>query len=251
MHWADSYGLALSEERRGEAQLRRVERMLDHLLAREPGPLAVARPVGGRLVGVCRHFSVLLAAMLRAKGVPARARCGFGAYFHAGEFVDHWVCEHWDAAARRWVLADAQLDRLQRDRLGIDFDPLDVPRDRFVIAGDAWAACRSGDADPQRFGILDLHGLWFVAGNVVRDAAALNDMEMLPWDVWGAMPQPDEAIDADRLAFLDHLAVLTRAPDAHSAELRGAYEDHRLRVPDAVFNALLGRMDTVGRDGRW
>ena len=32
-----------------------------------------------RFVGNCRHFTVLLCAFLRARGVPARARCGFGA----------------------------------------------------------------------------------------------------------------------------------------------------------------------------
>ena len=35
-----------------------------------------------------------------------------------------------------------------------------------------------------KYGIFDLRGLWFVAGNVMRDFAALNNMEMLPWDVW-------------------------------------------------------------------
>ena len=31
-----------------------------------------------------------------APGVPARARCGFGAYFEKGKFVDHWVTEYWN-----------------------------------------------------------------------------------------------------------------------------------------------------------
>jgi hypothetical protein len=32
-----------------------------------------------------------------------------------------------------------------------------------------------------------MRGLWFVAGNLLRDAAALNNMGMLPWDAWGAI----------------------------------------------------------------
>jgi hypothetical protein len=32
-----------------------------------------------------------------------------------------------------------------------------------------------------------MHGLWFSAGNLVRDIAALNNRETLPWDFWGAM----------------------------------------------------------------
>ncbi|MFZ1427248.1 MAG: transglutaminase-like domain-containing protein [Geminicoccaceae bacterium] len=245
LYWADSYGVTLTEERREEPHLRGVEAMLDRLLALDGRPLATTRPPATRLVGVCRHFTVLLAAMLRAQGIAARARCGFATYFDRERSLDHWVCEYWRADARRWVLVDAQLDALQRERLRVDFDALNVPRDRFVVAGEAWRACRAGSADPGRFGILDQFGLWFVAGNVVRDLAALSDREMLPWDVWGAMPQPDEAIDAERLRLLDRVAVLTEAPDDHPAELRRAYADERLRVPASVFNAVRGRLEPV------
>jgi hypothetical protein len=213
--------------------------MLDRLLAHDGRPLSAARPVALRLVGVCRHFSVLLVAALRAQGVPARARCGFGSYFERGCFYDHWVCEYWSAAEERWIRVDAQIDSVQRAILDVDFDVLDVPHDRFLIAGDAWVRCREGRADPAKFGIFDLRGLWFVAGNLVRDLAALNRMELLAWDQWGAMPGPDRPLGDERLALFDRLATLTRAPDREFAELRRLYEgDDRLRVPATVFNAV-------------
>jgi hypothetical protein len=243
-HWAPAYGVALSDERRSGSQIRFVEQMLERLLAE---PLTIARPVGERLVGVCRHFSLLLVAMLRSQGVPARARCGFGSYFNSGSFEDHWVCEYWNAAAERWVRVDPQIDEVQRARLPIDFDLLDVPSDRFLVAGDAWVRCRTGEADPARFGIFDMRGLWFIAGNLVRDLAALNNMEMLPWDVWGAMAGPDESIGDERLELFDRLAALTRAPDHAFPELRELYEsDGRLRVPSTVFNAVLNRPEAIG-----
>jgi hypothetical protein len=40
-----------------------------------------------------------------------------------------------------------------------------------------------------------MHGLWFIANNIVRDIAALNNREMLPWDVWGAMRRQDSELD--------------------------------------------------------
>ena len=245
-YWADSYGVTLPEARGGESHIRALEPMLDCLLARDAGPLTVARPAERRFVGVCRHFTLLFVALLRAKGIPARSRCGFGTYFQPGWYVDHWVAEYWHAVEGRWVLADAQLDAIQRRAMAIDFDPLDVPRDRFVIGGDAWALCRKGAADPARFGIHDIAGLWFVAGDLLRDVAALNTVEMLPWDVWGAMPAPDETMDDDLLAYFDHLAALTHEPDAAFAELRALYaSDERLRVPATVFNATRNRQETV------
>jgi len=245
-HWAPAYGVTLSDERKRESQIRPVERMLERLLAHDNQSLAVARPLDARLVGVCRHFTVLLVAMLRAKGIAARARCGFGTYFNAGTFEDHWVCEYWNTSEERWVLVDAQIDELAQTKLKLDFDVLDVPRDRFVVAGDAWAQCRAGEADPSTFGIFHMRGLWFIAGNVLRDLAALNNMEMLPWDVWGAMLGPDESPQADALALFDRLAALTRAPDSPLTELRKVYEsDERLRVPATVFNAVLQQMEAV------
>ena len=137
--------------------------------------------------------------MLRAQGVAARARAG-SAHFVPGEFVDHWVVEYWGKAQDRWRLIDSQLDALQKAALKIDFDPLDTPRDRFIIAGDAWTQCRAGKLEPIKFGIIDMRGLWFIAGNVMRDFAALNNVEMLPWDCWGPAPPSDEALEPDRLA---------------------------------------------------
>jgi hypothetical protein len=189
----------------------------------------------------------MLVTMLRAKGVPACSRCGFAAYFNPPNFEDHWVCEYWDAQERRWRLADPQIDDVWRRRLDIRFDTLDLPRAQFLTASDAWRRCRSGEANEQQFGIsfVGLRGLWFVAGSLVRDMAALNKMEMAPWDVWGAQPKPEGEFD---LSFFDELAALTRDPDHTFVELRRRYdEDKGLCVPPTVFNALNGRREAINR----
>ena len=245
-HWAGAYKVELTPAKAMQQHLRGTAATLDVLLANNAAPLGERREPADRAVGVCRHFSVVTAAILRAQGVPARARVGFGAYFEPGKFVDHWVVEHWSKADDRWVLTDAQLDGLQRKALKIDFDPLDVPRDRFIIAGDAWTQCRAGEADASKFGIFDMWGLWFIAGNVMRDFAALNNVEMLPWDCWGADPAPHTRLSDEQLGLFDRLAALTLEPDRRFAELRDLYaSDAALRVPAEVFNAVAQRTERV------
>jgi Transglutaminase-like superfamily len=243
----DFYGVEPSENRLSEIHLRPIAERLARIMELDDQPLHIARKPERRALQRCNSFALMLVTMLRAKGVPARSRCGFAAYFNPPNFEDHWVCEYWDAQDRRWRLADPQIDDVWRRRLGIHFDTLDLPRTQFLTASDAWRRCRSGEADEQQFGIsfAALRGLWFVAGSLVRDMAALNKMEMAAWDVWGAQPQPRAEFD---LAFFDGLAALTRDPDRTFAELRRRYDaDDHLRVPPTVFNALNRRPEAINR----
>jgi hypothetical protein len=61
------------------------------------------------------------------------------------------------------------------------------------------------------------------------------------------MPAPASILDAGAVAFFDHLALLTAKPDEALPELRRlAQSDERVRVPQVVFNALLGRAEPFG-----
>ena len=239
--WAERYGLKLSEERKQEVQIRAVSRKLARILELDARRLTEPRALDKKLVGNCRDYSVLLVAMLKYQGVPARARCGFATYFLPNHYEDHWVIEYWNVEQRRWVLVDSQLDAFQREALKIDFDVLDVPRDRFVGGGKAWQMCRIDQASPDDFGIFDMHGLWFVRGDFVRDVASLNQMELLPWDGWGLVGKRDEEMSADDMAFLDHVAELTCGDVPLFDAVRSLYEqDARLRVPPAITTYLDG-----------
>jgi Transglutaminase-like superfamily len=233
------YGLKLSSHERDLANIRSVARMIEEIERRSAKPLRETRAPAERMPCVCRHFSSFIAAMLREQGVPARARCGFGTYFSPGLFEDHWVAEYWNAAERRWVLVDAQLDDVQRRTFRVDFEPTDVPHDRFILAGDAWQQCRAGRADPDLFGLslINEHGLWWIAQNLIRDLASLNRVEMLPWDVWGMMPGPTETISDDDTTFIDQVAMLTLGGDDVIAALQEIYDDPRVKVSRKVFNA--------------
>ncbi|MBX4894616.1 transglutaminase domain-containing protein [Rhizobium bangladeshense] len=242
------YNYKVPEARRGESHIRPMEKMLDALLVLDDRPLSVARPPEKRLVGICRHYMLLSVAILRQHGIPARGRGGFATYFNPGKFEDHWVCEYWKAADGRWALLDSQLDEVFIRNLGIGFDIHDVPRAQFLTASEAWRRCRSGELDPSLFGIEfeQLRGLWFIAGNLIRDLATLNGREVLPWDVWGAQPALNATLSRSELDFFDELALITADPDSNFDALSRRFsEDNKLRLPQTVFNALRRRQESV------
>lgn len=244
--WGERYGLNLPEGRKAEVQLRTMERRLARILELDPSPFTTPRPNEKKIVGNCRDFSVTLASMLQSKGIPARPRCGFGAYFLPNHYEDHWVCEYLNEAEQRWILVDAQLDELQRDVLKISFDPLDVPRDQFIVGGAAWKMCRRGDADPDQFGIFDMHGMDFVKGDFIRDVAALNKVELLPWDCWGMILMEHATLPPDDLSMLDRLADLTAMDVPNFALVRQLYEsDPRLRVGESIQSYVNGNMQQI------
>ena len=236
------YGVVISEERSEESNIRNFEQLLNAIYAVDKSSLRKARPPKKRLVGVCHHFAKILVGFLRTKNIPARMRYGFGSYFNPGFFEDHSLCEYWNAEEARWVLVDPQFDDVWVKRLQIKHDVFDVPRDQFLVGGDAWINCRENGLDSSKFGIFqaDMRGLWFIAGVLVKDIAALNKMEMLQWDAWGIMPRPKNKMrDKKRLLFFDQLAALTCNSDLNFKRILQVYEDKsmRLYVPDRVFNA--------------
>ena len=219
----DHYGVTLTDEQKQTVHLRKVSDIIGAVLAIDDRPLGEARPPEKRLATNCRGYTVLAETLLRHAGVPARARCGFGAYFGETK-VDHWVVEFHDG--ERWRMLDAQIDDVLRASIGIGFDTTDVTRDQFVIAGDAWQRCRAGKDDPKDYGLPGAGaGYWWIAGNMLRDAAALNDVEALPWDCWDPMPGPEQDPDWD---FFEGLAKRTVADE----------RDPAVRVPAEVFNAV-------------
>lgn len=242
------YGASLTPIQADAIHERDTARLLDLVRSVDPRPLHEARPAADRVGARCHAFSRVTVALLRAAGVPARARCGFGAYFVPGQLEDHWVAEYWDPSAARWKMVDAQLDATWIEMIGFGGDPLDVGAEEFVTAGHAWRAWRSGELDDGRCGLtsIDEHGAHWIAGNLRLDLAAINKVEMLPWDVWGTGWEPGEEPTGEQLVLFDEVAALTVDPDAHLAELRDRYEtDDSLRMDGTVFNVARGRTETV------
>ncbi|QLF69930.1 transglutaminase domain-containing protein [Peteryoungia desertarenae] len=240
------YGIDLNDDRAQDIHIRQVDQILQRLTEIGSPQLLSERQPQHRMAARCGTFALLLLALLRHHGIPARSRAGFADYFSSATFEDHWVVEYWDADCKTWRYADPMFDAVWQQRLGIQHDILNVPKAKFLTAAEVWKRCRLREMDPDRVGIshANLYGLFFIAGSLIRDIAAFCRVEMLPWDVWGAQPRPDDALDPEKLAYFDDLAEHMLSADSNPVLIERLYAtDQRLTVPTHVFNALRNRTE--------
>lgn len=254
--WLSSYGIEFKDSQRYDFHDIDMAAVLDKAVALDERSLAIPRAPEKRVIGCCREFATLLTAFLRGKGIPARSRCGFAAYFdRSSKWEDHWVCEYWERGQKRWILVDPQMDPFQESTLALAFSPLDIPRAQFLSGGEAWRLCRQGElrsedfgigGDPARYGLRSLRGLWFVRGNLLRDFASLNKVETVPlllrlsrglsWEPWRLVGAADNELTDEDLGLLDQLAEHAAAPDVYFAAVRALYETTSdLHPPDDIL----------------
>lgn len=214
------YGFRLPEGREIEPNTRYMEKILDKIIGLDDSPLTMEREPQKRFIGLCRDFALMLCSVLRYQGTPARVRCGFANYFHEKEHVDHWVCEYWNKDTKKWVLVDVEVGKDERKHYSIpdSFNNLDIDHDQFWLSSTAWKKIRNGEQDPNLFGVtsIDITGAWFVRANLFRDLAALNKIELCPWDYTKHSDKKWETLDEmpeNELEKLDNLAELIRSND--------------------------------------
>ena len=214
-------GLSFSPERHADEKRFGAVATLQGILRLDASPLTAERSVERKMLGYCYHFALLHCAFLRAKGIPARARCGFAAYYRQGAWIDHWVTEYWDGHG--WLLIDADSGR----------DSL--TRDDFRDAGTAWLRCRAGQSDPFRYGNHVLWGWDELRGSLVNDLGALNKIEVGDWSWCDALqvePLDQPHTTMDRL--MDSVAPAVSAASSVE-ELQRAYACDALLQPPVTL----------------
>lgn len=215
LEWIGAYGLSEHDLARPSRDTLSFAGRLGGLAESDPRPLHVQRAASARAAGTCRDFALMLCGLLRHQRIPARVRCGFAAYFREARWEDHWICEYWLEAERRWRRVDAQLDDVLVERLGVAFDPTDLPQDAFMTADEAWLSCRATLDDAEAFGHGPACGLWFIRVNVMRDHLVLNGAEVSAWDGWRNANTAHHALSDDEMqaadAVAEHPMQITRA----------------------------------------
>ncbi len=182
---AEGMGITVPEYAETDKNLRSVEKLLSTLLARDDRPLTEKRELPNYLYCTCHDFSLIAAATLRSRAVPARLRVGFVNYLTNNFWEDHWLCEYYQDD--KWQLFDPQMGKQARTNFNINF-PIDkLDRRRFKSAAEMWQDLANGKTSSRHCGVsfIGLSGEWFCACNLLRDAVALLKIETLPWDFWG------------------------------------------------------------------
>ena len=227
----DAEAVGIAAERLAENQIRPAATLVERLMAVDAAPLSKPREAGLRVVGTCRHFAVLACALLRNAGYAARVRCGFATYFQPGQALDPWVIEYRLEETARWIRLDPEI-------LGGTVLPNadDLKPGEFLTGAEAWAAYRRDEVDGATFGVhgTENFGPAEIRGNVVKDLAALNKVESLPWDEWGRMTDAYAGrTGEDYDALLDELAAVCESDDAGAVS--ALYRNPVFEVPSELL----------------
>lgn len=217
--------------------------MIAELLRRNPN-FTVERKIVDKIHVCCRETSILLIAILKAKNIPARARCGFT---HAVSEIDgagdHWLVEYYNEACKRWVLVDPTMfyDQETLDYFGIDYSLIDIPRDKFIFAPDAYLGLRHGRykkddiccfSNPKTFGIKA------AITELFYDFHSLMNNEILFCQSPKYLKDSNYELTADEYIELDEVAKLMLDPDKNFDALSYIWENNE------KFRILSGGMNS-------
>ena len=201
--------------------------MIAELYRRDPRGLTLERNVEDKLILTCRSTSVLMASLLKLKGIPSRVRSGFAPYFNVvglpgGKSDDHWINQYWDEKQSRWITID--VDGSIEGYL--KFDPYDIPIGTFDFSADAWLAVRSGKTDENHFhNAGGKSGLQVIGWELFYDFHCLMNNEIIYFHTpeW-THTRTFDMLSENQLLEIDALAQLMQNSDEHFEELKRLWE---------------------------
>lgn len=201
------------------------------LFRQDPRGFIMGREVKDRVVITCRYVAVLLASILKAKGIPARCRSGYADYFlkERGKiFYDHWIVQYYNAKEKRWVNVDPDGD------YKVSFNQYDFPNKEFKWIAEVWLNVRNGKDDYKRY----IHGSSYndlnnLAYALFFDFHSLMNDEISYLFFPTMFDKKDEFnnLTDEELSKLDNLATLMLEPDKNFDELRYLFRNDKwLRI---------------------
>ncbi len=181
------------------------------------------RAVEDKIVVTCRYVSVLMASILKSKGIPTRCRSGFAPYLLPDISVDHWINQYWSKKENRWINIDA--DGFFDD---LNFSQFNIPDDKFDWAAKTWLDIRTGRKDSNKIVYAaGQNGLEAAIRAIFYDFHSLMNNEISynfqPSYISGKFGQLTEK----ELKEIDNLAKLMLEPDKNFEELVKIWNDEK------------------------
>lgn len=185
------------------------------------------RATENKIVVTCRYVSILMSAILKAKGIPCRSRAGFAPYLNKGKSVDHWINQYWNEKENRWVTFDAD-GFFNAEDLG--FNQFDIPENKFDWAANTWQNIRNGKVDGEYFVYSDNLGtnsLKAVIRSIFYDFHAIMNNEISYKFQPSYIDEKFEKLTENDLMEIDELAKLMIDPDKNFYELISIWNSNR------------------------
>ena len=139
-----------------------VQSILEGLVTYNSSGLTKDRKPEDRLVLGCRHNAILLASILKYRGIPARIRTGHVTYLRPGFHLSHTICEVWNKYENRWMLVDPSMVKI------------DFSREQFDFSHELWLKLQKEEIDPDQYGFPGRYsGFVSIVGKVCPDLASI------------------------------------------------------------------------------
>ncbi len=186
----------------------------------------------------CRGQAILLASILKAKGMSARVRSGFAEYINQnGIYYDHWITEYFDEKEEKWKLVDADMHCPEEE---ITFDLNDMPYKEFLFGANAWLGVRNKTyqeetilyaSDPVTLGLkAAIRGLFY-------DFHALMNDEIIFLHMPRYISEKNFNLNETELKELDQLAELMLEPNKNFNKLLEIWNTNtKFRIMQGALN---------------
>ena len=139
-----------------------VKSILKGLISYDSRGIVKDRKPENKLVLGCHEYAIILASIMKYRGIPARVRCGHATYLVPGFHESHTICEVWNKNDKRWMLVDPSTNMI------------DFKRDKFDFSNDTWIQMQQGKIDPNLYGLPGIYtGVASIVGKISPDLAYL------------------------------------------------------------------------------
>ncbi len=220
-----------------------VNSILEGLQSYDSSGLVNDRLPEDRLVLGCQHNAILLASILKYRGIPARVRSGHATYIIPGFHTSHTICEVWNENDKRWMLVDPSMDMV------------DLSREQFDLSNDLWLKMQNGEIDPNLYGIPRRYtGLVSIVGKVCTDLASILGTEY-PINQYAPILdyifENDEQLTSEHIETLNRISELMKSIDADNiSKLQDIYNNApEIQITKSFESALTNSNNSARAKG--